>query len=145
MLPIGANLIVSGYQQTICFLGNCCKNVTRYISLFNDLGIAKRSCTHFAGGMGTPCSNKDWTAQGLRIRFAPCRCAAADEGQDSAARTKSKRGKLMGDDKLPPERGAEVVGIGPTAVDPTGGLEVFEIAGTIKWFDISKGYGFIVP
>src|SRR5262245_44762804 len=88
MLPIGANLIVSGYQRTICFLGNCCKNVTRYISLFNDLDIAKRSCTHFAGGMGTPCSNKDWTAQGLRIRFAPCRCAAADEGQDSAARTK---------------------------------------------------------
>ena len=25
------------------------------------------------------------------------------------------------------------------------GVEVFEIAGTIKWFDASKGYGFIVP
>jgi len=25
------------------------------------------------------------------------------------------------------------------------GLEVFEVAGTIKWFDASKGYGFIVP
>src|SRR5689334_687946 len=24
-------------------------------------------------------------------------------------------------------------------------LEVFEIAGTIKWFDASKGYGFIIP
>src|SRR5467141_1390165 len=24
-------------------------------------------------------------------------------------------------------------------------IEVFEIAGSIKWFDVSKGYGFIVP
>ncbi|WP_299813736.1 cold-shock protein [uncultured Roseibium sp.] len=24
-------------------------------------------------------------------------------------------------------------------------LDVFEIAGTIKWFDVGKGYGFIVP
>ena len=24
-------------------------------------------------------------------------------------------------------------------------VEVFEIAGSIKWFDVSKGYGFIVP
>ncbi len=30
-------------------------------------------------------------------------------------------------------------------LDDTGGLEVFEVAGTIKWFDASKGYGFIVP
>src|SRR5690606_22954188 len=47
-----------------------------------------------------------------------------------------KRGKLMGDDRLPPQRGAEPTGVGPAGVDPTGGLEVFEIAGTIKWFDI---------
>ena len=37
-------------------------------------------------------------------------------------------------------------GIGP---DPGAsgepGVEVFEIAGAIKWFDVSKGYGFIVP
>lgn len=25
------------------------------------------------------------------------------------------------------------------------GLEVMEVAGTIKWFDVSKGFGFIVP
>ena len=49
----------------------------------------------------------------------------------------------MGDDRLPPELGAEPIGVVPTGVDPTGGLEVFEIAGTIKWFDISKGYGFL--
>ena len=53
----------------------------------------------------------------------------------------SKRGKLMGDDKFPPQTGA----VPETGTDATGGLEVFEIAGTIKWFDVSKGYGFIVP
>src|SRR5262245_40847721 len=68
----------------------------------------------------------------FRLRGGPKRAIRSHAG--------SKRGKLMGDDRLPPQREAE-----PTGVDPTGGLEVFEIAGTIKWFDISKGYGFIVP
>ena len=50
---------------------------------------------------------------------------------------------LMGDDKFPgnfqtPEQMARELQDGK-------GLEVFEIAGTIKWFDASKGYGFIVP
>jgi CspA family cold shock protein len=46
----------------------------------------------------------------------------------------------MGDEKFPPQTGAV-----PLGTDAAGGLEVFEIAGTIKWFDVSKGYGFIVP
>lgn len=28
---------------------------------------------------------------------------------------------------------------------PEGGLDVIEIAGAIKWFDVAKGFGFIVP
>ncbi|HRD76694.1 MAG TPA: cold shock domain-containing protein, partial [Hyphomicrobiaceae bacterium] len=39
-------------------------------------------------------------------------------------------------------RAIEAQGIRP---DEIASLDVFEIAGTIKWFDISKGYGFIVP
>src|SRR6476646_9296239 len=74
---------------------------------------------------------------------SPHQCVAADEGRIRTA-PPSKRGKLMGDDRLPPQLGAEQTGVGP-GLDPAGGLEVFEIAGTIKWFDISKGYGFIVP
>ena len=30
-------------------------------------------------------------------------------------------------------------------VGASASVEVFEIAGSIKWFDVSKGYGFIVP
>jgi cold shock protein len=53
----------------------------------------------------------------------------------------------MVDLKLP----ADLTGIDPTLLSELGrlgsgeGLEVFEIAGAIKWFDASKGYGFIVP
>jgi cold shock protein len=53
----------------------------------------------------------------------------------------------MGESKLPPQPGVVQRGTDSTggATDATGGLEVFEIAGTIKWFDVSKGYGFIIP
>ncbi|MFM1815657.1 MAG: hypothetical protein RLZ98_2352 [Pseudomonadota bacterium] len=33
----------------------------------------------------------------------------------------------------------------PACMDTMEGLELFEVAGAIKWFDASKGYGFIVP
>ncbi len=52
----------------------------------------------------------------------------------------------MGDSKLPPEfPGSGVSGEGEVQRLEDAGLEVFEIAGTIKWFDVAKGYGFIVP
>jgi CspA family cold shock protein len=51
----------------------------------------------------------------------------------------------MGETKGPPA--SEIAG--QTVGGDTGrledGVEVIEIAGTIKWFDVSKGYGFIVP
>lgn len=53
----------------------------------------------------------------------------------------------MGDSpKLPmdhPDSGLPQVGQRSTTEGND--LEVFEIAGTIKWFDASKGYGFIIP
>ena len=39
---------------------------------------------------------------------------------------------------------ARAIMAGETTADAAG-LEVFEIAGSIKWFDVAKGYGFIVP
>jgi CspA family cold shock protein len=38
-------------------------------------------------------------------------------------------------------------GEGDACVDqaPPSGLDLIEIGGTIKWFDVAKGYGFIVP
>ncbi len=56
----------------------------------------------------------------------------------------------MGDSKGPPTSddvgktaiGEDAVGEGGRLED---GAEILEIAGTIKWFDVSKGFGFIVP
>src|SRR5262245_42643532 len=70
----------------------------------------------------------------------------------AAVRSNGTRGFSMGDHgKLPPEVPDDhpdfsSKGIAPdpgASGDP--GVEVFEIAGAIKWFDVSKGYGFIVP
>lgn len=49
-------------------------------------------------------------------------------------------------DKFPPDfPGVDQLGdISARALEEAG-LEVVEIAGSIKWFDASKGYGFIVP
>ena len=51
----------------------------------------------------------------------------------------------MGEDstKIPPEFPGNHADLTAAANEP--GVEVFEIAGSIKWFDVSKGYGFIVP
>src|SRR5690606_3659965 len=59
----------------------------------------------------------------------------------------------MGDNKLPPDHpdsARQLLDSSGTldqvqSLDEIGGLDVFEVAGSIKWFDASKGYGFIVP
>ncbi|MGW8205784.1 MAG: cold-shock protein, partial [Hyphomicrobiaceae bacterium] len=52
----------------------------------------------------------------------------------------------MGDSKLPSELPIQEVGEGGNLEHHDNlDAEIFEIAGSIKWFDASKGYGFIVP
>jgi CspA family cold shock protein len=53
----------------------------------------------------------------------------------------------MGDDsdKTPSEFPSHMPEPGAAGPDSESDVEVFEIAGAIKWFDVSKGYGFIVP
>lgn len=45
--------------------------------------------------------------------------------------------------KITPDGAMQSAGESPAAADPEAG--VVEIAGVIKWFDVSKGFGFIVP
>ena len=45
----------------------------------------------------------------------------------------------MGKDKFAPRESGEVLQSGEAGADAN--VEVFEIAGAIKWFDVSKGYG----
>ena len=52
---------------------------------------------------------------------------------------------MTGDTKRPDFPGFEQPFDGRPDLMDEAGLEVFEIAGSIKWFDASKGYGFIVP
>ena len=55
-------------------------------------------------------------------------------------------GYVMGDTKLPPELPDTEAGEGGSLEHRDDlNAEIFEIAGSIKWFDASKGYGFIVP
>ena len=52
----------------------------------------------------------------------------------------------MGDSKFPSNfPAADQLGVGPSELDPKEVLDIFEIAGTVKWFDPSKGFGFIIP
>jgi cold shock protein len=53
---------------------------------------------------------------------------------------------VMASDGFEPKLPDTGIGIGPdTSGLPEQGVNVIEVTGAIKWFDVSKGFGFIVP
>ncbi len=48
-------------------------------------------------------------------------------------------------DNVPPDEPGRPEGLDGQTTDEGTPVDVFEVVGAIKWFDASKGYGFIVP
>jgi CspA family cold shock protein len=54
----------------------------------------------------------------------------------------------MSSDGIEPKAHVKGIGLGPEAsggIDDEASANVIELTGVIKWFDVSKGFGFIVP
>ena len=54
----------------------------------------------------------------------------------------------MSSDGIEQKMPARIVGLGPetvSGVDATTSTNLIELTGVIKWFDVAKGFGFIVP